>query len=115
MQRSGLRAPEAGSPIPPVFATTQTTPCGVSILRLGRQNSVPGTVSQLTRQEISMNKDQVKGRIKEAGGKIKETTGKAVGNPTLEQRGKVQKVVGKVQAAYGDIKADAKSNTSKPV
>ena len=60
-----------------------------------------------------MNKDQVKGRIKEAGGKIKEATGKAVGNPSLERRGKLQKVVGKVQAAYGDIKADVKAKTSK--
>ena len=34
-----------------------------------------------------MNKDQVKGRIKEATGKVKEVTGKVVGNESLEAEG----------------------------
>ena len=40
---------------------------------------------------MSMNKDQVKGRVKEAEGKIKEVAGKLVGNEDLEAKGKVQK------------------------
>ena len=43
---------------------------------------------------MSMNRDQVKGRVKESEGKIKEVTGKLVGNETLEAKGKVQKTLG---------------------
>ena len=57
---------------------------------------------------MSVNKDQVKGQIKEVGGMIKEVTGKIVGNEKLEQKGKNQKVRGEAQAAIGDIKADVK-------
>lgn len=55
-----------------------------------------------------MNNDQVKGRIKEAEGKTKQVAGKVVGNKSLEEKGKVQKAVGKVQAGYGDLKNDLK-------
>ncbi len=53
-----------------------------------------------------MNKDQVKGRVKEAEGKVKEVTGKVIGNKDLEQKGTIEKTVGKVQADYGDLKRD---------
>jgi uncharacterized protein YjbJ (UPF0337 family) len=53
-----------------------------------------------------MNKDQVKGRAKEAKGAIKEATGKAVGNKDMENEGSVEKSTGKVQAGYGDLKRD---------
>jgi uncharacterized protein YjbJ (UPF0337 family) len=59
-------------------------------------------------QDMSMNKDQVKGRAKEAEGKIKEVTGKLVGNESLEAKGKVQKILGKAQAKFGDVKQDMK-------
>jgi uncharacterized protein YjbJ (UPF0337 family) len=55
-----------------------------------------------------MNKDQVKGRIDQAAGAVKEATGKAVGNKNLEVKGQLEKVGGKVQATYGDLKDDAK-------
>jgi uncharacterized protein YjbJ (UPF0337 family) len=55
-----------------------------------------------------INKDQVKGRAKEAEGKIKQVAGKVVGNKTLETKGMVQKNVGKVQGAYGDAKKNLK-------
>lgn len=51
-----------------------------------------------------MNKDQVKGRIKEAKGKAKEIAGKVVGNKDLEQEGKIENADGKVQAGYGDLR-----------
>jgi uncharacterized protein YjbJ (UPF0337 family) len=57
---------------------------------------------------MSINRDQVKGRAKEAEGKIKEVAGKVVGNETLEAKGKVQKTLGKAQAKFGDVKQDMK-------
>src|SRR5450755_5040441 len=68
----------------------------------------PFTGIRFQEQVMSMNKDQVKGRVKEAEGKIKEVTGKLVGNERLEAKGKVQKVLGKAQAKFGDVKQDAK-------
>jgi uncharacterized protein YjbJ (UPF0337 family) len=62
---------------------------------------------------MSMNKDQIKGRVKEAKGKIKEVSGTLVGNEKLEEKGKVQKNLGKAQAKYGDIKHDVK-DIAKP-
>ena len=58
-----------------------------------------------------VNKDQIKGRLKEAQGKANEVAGQIVGNTTLEQKGKVQVVVGKVQAGFGDLKEDVKGST----
>jgi uncharacterized protein YjbJ (UPF0337 family) len=57
---------------------------------------------------MSMNKDQVNGRVNAAKGKIKETAGDLVGNETLKAKGKVQKILGKAKAKYGDIKQDVK-------
>jgi uncharacterized protein YjbJ (UPF0337 family) len=59
-------------------------------------------------EAMSMNRDQVKGRIKEAKGKVKEVAGKLVGNEKLEQKGKAQKVLGEAQAKFGDVKKDVK-------
>jgi len=61
-------------------------------------------------QETSMNKDQVKGRVKEAQGKIKAVTGKAVGNKSMEGKGRIDQAAGKVQAGYGDLKAEIKKD-----
>jgi uncharacterized protein YjbJ (UPF0337 family) len=55
-----------------------------------------------------MNKDQVKGRMREAQGKTKEVIGKAAGDKDLEVEGVVQNAVGKVQAGFGDMKNDVK-------
>ncbi|NMG73982.1 CsbD family protein [Aromatoleum diolicum] len=55
-----------------------------------------------------MNKDQVKGRIEEAKGKMKEVVGKVSGDKTLEQKGKIQNISGKVRAGLGDLKEDIK-------
>ena len=57
-----------------------------------------------------MNKDQVKGRAKEASGKVKEVAGKAVGNKSLEGKGIAEKTVGKIQKALGD----ARNSVRKP-
>jgi uncharacterized protein YjbJ (UPF0337 family) len=59
---------------------------------------------------MSINKDQVKGRVEEVKGSIKEATGKLVGDATLEAKGNIQKNLGKVQAKVGDVKQDLKDS-----
>ena len=56
----------------------------------------------------TLNKDQIKGRIKEAEGTIKEVAGHIVGNESLEAKGKTQKLMGEAQAKFGDVKKDVK-------
>ena len=51
-----------------------------------------------------MNRDQSKGRIQAANGKARETIGQVKGNANLEQKGKLQKYLGRAQAAYGNLK-----------
>jgi uncharacterized protein YjbJ (UPF0337 family) len=55
-----------------------------------------------------MNKDQVKGRVKQAEGKVKEVAGKLVGNDRLQAKGKIENAVGTAQAGMGDLKSDIK-------
>lgn len=52
----------------------------------------------------SSTKDRAKGTAREAVGKVKEETGKAIGNPDLEDRGRAEKVEGKVERKVGEIK-----------
>ncbi len=58
-----------------------------------------------------MNKDQVKGRVEQAKGTVKEAAGKVIGNKKLETEGQLDKVGGKVQADFGDLKEDVKDAT----
>jgi len=62
---------------------------------------------------MSMNKTQVKGRVKEAKGFIKEVAGKLVGNEKLEAKGKVQKITGEAQAEIGDLRQRAQDLKKK--
>ena len=62
---------------------------------------------------MATNKDQVEGRVKEAKGSIKELAGKLVGNEKLEAKGAMQKVVGKAQAKFGDVKQKVKDAARK--
>jgi uncharacterized protein YjbJ (UPF0337 family) len=62
-------------------------------------------------QGDGMNKDQVKGRVEQVKGKVKQVAGALVGNKSLEQQGKVQKAVGKVEAGIGDLKEDLKKGS----
>jgi len=61
-----------------------------------------------------MNKDQVKGRVEEAKGSIKQTTGRVIGNPDLEDRGTIEKVGGKIQKTFGDVKEQVKDANKPP-
>ena len=62
---------------------------------------------------MGINKDQIKGRVKEAEGKIKEVAGELVGNQTLRAKGKVQGALGEAQAKFGDVKQDIKDSTKR--
>jgi uncharacterized protein YjbJ (UPF0337 family) len=57
-----------------------------------------------------MNKDQVKGAVKDAAGKLQEQVGTATGNVDQQDKGVVKQVEGKVQKAYGDVKEVLKGN-----
>jgi uncharacterized protein YjbJ (UPF0337 family) len=59
---------------------------------------------------MTTNKDQVKGRVKEAEGKIKAVAGKLVVNEKLEEKGKVQKTLGEAQAKFGGVKQVVKDS-----
>ena len=54
-----------------------------------------------------MNRDQVKGRMKEAGGKIQQKVGKATGSLKQQAKGLAKQVEGKVQKTLGDSRDDA--------
>jgi uncharacterized protein YjbJ (UPF0337 family) len=54
-----------------------------------------------------MNRDQVKGRMKEAGGTIQQKAGKATGNRSQEAKGLLKRGMGKLQKSAGDSRDDA--------
>jgi uncharacterized protein YjbJ (UPF0337 family) len=51
-----------------------------------------------------MNKDQVKGALKDTAGKVQEQAGNATGNATQQGKGLAKQVEGKAQTAYGNVK-----------
>jgi uncharacterized protein YjbJ (UPF0337 family) len=55
-----------------------------------------------------MNKDQIKGQVKEVVVSVKEATGKILEDKSLEAKGIAEKIVGKVQTEIGNIKSDLK-------
>jgi uncharacterized protein YjbJ (UPF0337 family) len=54
-----------------------------------------------------MNRDQVKGRMKEAGGKMQQKAGKASGSLKHQAKGMARQGMGKVQKNAGDARDDA--------
>ena len=51
-----------------------------------------------------MNKDQVKGAVKDAAGKVQAKTGDLVGSHQQEAKGLAKQAEGKTQKAFGDAK-----------
>ena len=51
-----------------------------------------------------MNKDQVKGAVKEAAGKVQGKLGDLVGSDEQKAKGLVKEVAGKAQKKVGDVK-----------
>jgi uncharacterized protein YjbJ (UPF0337 family) len=64
-------------------------------------------------KETVMNKDQVKGSVKEAAGKVQKAVGEAVGNPTQQAKGAVKEAQGKAQQVLGDAKELVKDLAGK--
>ena len=54
-----------------------------------------------------MNRDQMKGRMKEAVGKIQQKAGKATGSLKHQAKGMAKQAVGKVQKNAGDARNGA--------
>lgn len=52
-----------------------------------------------------MNRDQVKGRVKEAAGKLQKNAGKAVDSPKHTVKGMAREAAGKIQKKVGDARA----------
>jgi len=62
---------------------------------------------------MSSTTDKIKGVANEAAGAVKQSTGKAVGNPTLEVKGALQKGKGEAQQAVGKAKDAVKKVIDK--
>ena len=60
-----------------------------------------------------MNKDQVKGTIKEVAGKVQEKTGAVVGSAEQRAKGLVKEAEGKAQKKVGDAKEVIKDSAHK--
>lgn len=61
-----------------------------------------------------MNKDQVKGAVKDAAGKVQRKTGEVIGSEEQQAKGLAKQVEGKTQKSYGDAKEIVKDSTRKP-
>jgi len=59
-----------------------------------------------------MNKDQVKGSVKDVAGKVQEKVGEATGDRETESKGVGNQAEGKAQKTVGDVK-DAVNNLRK--
>jgi uncharacterized protein YjbJ (UPF0337 family) len=51
-----------------------------------------------------VNKDQLAGLAKQVKGSVKQAAGRATGNRRTQVEGAADKIAGKVQKAYGDVK-----------
>jgi uncharacterized protein YjbJ (UPF0337 family) len=60
-----------------------------------------------------MNKDQVKGAVKDAAGKVQEKVGEVIGSKEQQAKGIAKQVEGKAEKAYGDVKEAAKDAAKK--
>jgi uncharacterized protein YjbJ (UPF0337 family) len=59
-------------------------------------------------EDKAMNKDQVKGGMKEAAGKVQKEFGKAVDSPKHTIEGGMKEAGGKAQKTVGNMKEDVK-------
>ncbi len=55
-----------------------------------------------------MNKDQVKGAVKDAAGKVQQKAGELVGSTSQQVKGLAKQAEGKSQKGFGDAKEAAK-------
>lgn len=60
-----------------------------------------------------MNKDQVKGVVKDAAGKVQSKTGEITGSTEQQIKGMAKQVEGKTQKKLGDAKEIVKDTAKK--
>jgi uncharacterized protein YjbJ (UPF0337 family) len=60
-----------------------------------------------------MNKDQIKGTVKDVAGKVQEKTGEIIGSPEQELKGERKQVAGKTQKAVGDVKETVRDASNR--
>ena len=60
-----------------------------------------------------MNKNQVKGTLKDVAGKVQEKAGQLVGSAEQQRKGVHKQVQGKTQKAAGDLQEVVKDATEK--
>jgi uncharacterized protein YjbJ (UPF0337 family) len=65
---------------------------------------------QPAHKEFEMNRDQAKGRMKEAAGKVQQKAGKAAGSLKHQAKGLAKQATGKVQKSVGDARNDAEKD-----
>ncbi len=58
-----------------------------------------------------MNKNQVKGAVKDIAGKVQEEAGKLTGSKEQQAKGLNKQISGKAEKAYGDAKEVIKGAT----
>ncbi|HZZ91477.1 MAG TPA: CsbD family protein [Usitatibacter sp.] len=58
-----------------------------------------------------MNKDQMKGSMKEAGGKVEKAAGDLTDNTSQKLKGVAHEAEGKVQKKFGDVKQDVEESS----
>jgi len=49
-----------------------------------------------------MNKDQIKGKVKDIAGKVQQKTGEATGSASQQVKGVAKQIAGKTQKGLGD-------------
>ena len=57
-----------------------------------------------------MNKDQVKGTVKDIAGKVQEKAGELVGSKEQQIKGLAKQISGKVQKGVGDVEEAVKDS-----
>jgi uncharacterized protein YjbJ (UPF0337 family) len=62
---------------------------------------------------MAMNKDQVKGAVKDAAGKVQRKAGEAMGSNKQQAKGMAKQAEGKVQKAAGDMKDSAVKSSGR--
>ena len=60
-----------------------------------------------------MNKDQVKGAMKDAAGKVQEKTGAIIGSKKQQAKGLAKQMEGTAQKAVGDVKEAVKDAANR--
>ncbi len=60
-----------------------------------------------------MNKDQVKGTVKDIAGEAQENLGKVTGSREQQVKGEARQVEGKLQKGVGDVKEGIKDAVDK--